>query len=72
VLWDEEQAWIEHTNRQRDTRRHMHFIERLFFTIVWVLVALFLGVWILRQLSQLPNGIGQFFSGWGHGLEFQS
>jgi hypothetical protein len=48
----------------------INLIERLFWTVIWVLVTLFIGVWILRMLGGLPDGIGQFFQNWGKGLEY--
>lgn len=72
MLWDEEQAWLQYTNTKRDKMNVMSFIERLFWTIIWVLVALFIGVWLLRMLGGLPDGLGSFFQNWGRGLEYQS
>lgn len=48
----------------------MAFIERLFWTVVWIGVGLVILVWLLHLASNLPGGLGNFFNAWGKAIEY--
>ena len=48
----------------------MAFIERFFWTMIWVIAALIVGVWLLHAISNAPGWLGNIGDWIGKKIEY--
>ena len=56
IIWDSELG--DFVVRKERHMNIMRFIEQLFWTIVWVFLALIVGMWILHTISGMNGVVG--------------
>lgn len=56
IIWDSELG--DFVVRKEQHMNIMRFIEQLFWTIVWVFLALIVGMWILHTISGMNGVVG--------------